>query len=387
MHAALSQVEGRRCVREALGAPDSVRHGPVWVLAVGKAASSMTLGARDALGDALERALVITKDGHVDAPLAQLPGVEIHQSSHPVPDARSLAAGERVLRWVRELPVTVTPLFLVSGGASSLVEVLEPGLSLADLERMTTEGLAAGIAIGELNARRRRLSRIKGGRLTALLDGRPALALLISDVPGDDPAVIGSGLVGPAPQGVPDAVRRRIVGSIDSALAAAAARAQTLGLSASVAPGRFDGEAGELAAGFVAELARSPTAVRLWGGESTVRLPAQPGRGGRNQHLALAASRLIAGSETLLLLAAGTDGTDGPTQEAGALVDGGTLRRITRAGLDVEDVLQRADSGRALSASGDLICTGPTGTNVGDLIIGLKLPPAAAHGGGRPLVL
>ena len=154
----------------------------------------MALGAHDALGTTIERALVITKDGHVAPPVSAIPGVEILQSAHPMPDERSLAAGARLRRWVDELPEYVEPLFLVSGGSSSLVEVLEEGTSFADLESLTSEGLAAGIAIGELNARRARHSLIKGGRLTARLNGRAARALFISDVPGDDPAVIGSGL-------------------------------------------------------------------------------------------------------------------------------------------------------------------------------------------------
>jgi hydroxypyruvate reductase len=117
----------------------------------------------------------------------------------------------------------------------------------------------------------------------------------------------------------------------------------------------------------------------VWGGESVVRLPANPGRGGRNQHLALAAARLIAGEEDLLFLAAGTDGTDGPTDDAGALVDGETCARVTVAGLDVERSLLAADSQSALAVAGDLVHTGPTGTNVGDLAVGLKLSTAQAR--------
>ncbi|MGB6451452.1 MAG: MOFRL family protein, partial [Steroidobacteraceae bacterium] len=116
-----------------------------------------------------------------------------------------------------------------------------------------------------------------------------------------------------------------------------------------------------------------------WGGESVLELPAHPGRGGRNQHLALEAARLIAGYEDLVLLAAGTDGTDGPTVDAGAIVDGDTCARAASAGLDVDDCLRRADSGAALAAAGDLVHTGPTGTNVGDLVMGLKLSAAAAR--------
>ncbi len=377
--AGLERVEGRRCTREALLASRPAPEGParVWVAAVGKAASSMALGAKDALGDRLERLLLITKDGHVSPEARALPAAEIHEARHPVPDERSVAAGLRLLDWVDALPPDVEPLFLISGGASSLVEVPEEGLTLEDVERRTAEGLASGISIGELNARRARFSRIKGGKLTARLGGRRARALFISDVPGDDPAVIGSGLLGPACQGT-DAVQRRVIASIDDAVAAVCEAARALGLEAQSAPQRFDGDAEQLGVRFAHELHMSLVPVRVWGGESVVRLPADPGRGGRNQHLALTAARLIAGYPDLALLAAGTDGTDGPTEDAGAIVDGETCARITLAELDPDDCLRRADSGTALAAAGDLVHTGPTGTNVGDLVIGLKLSEDAA---------
>src|SRR6185312_1283009 len=372
----LARVDGRRCVRNALAAAPLNR--PVWVAAVGKAASSMLLGAHDALGTAVERALVITKDGHVLPQLEAIPGIEILESAHPMPDERSLAAGARLLRWVDELPPHVDPLFLVSGGSSSLVEVLEPGTSYADLERLTAEGLAAGIAIGELNARRAQRSLIKGGRLTARLRGRVARAMYISDVPGDDPAVIGSGVLGPAAEG-PDNVERLVVASIDHAVEAVVVAAHERGLAAEPAVRRFDGDVMRLAVRFSHELHLSTVDVRVWGGESTVLLPKHPGRGGRNQHLGLAVARLIAGHPDLLLLAAGTDGTDGATDDAGALVDAETCARLTLANVDTEAALRGADSGTALAVAGDLVHTGPTGTNVGDLVIGLKLSPAAAR--------
>jgi len=375
-HAGLARVDGRRCVRNALAAAPLNR--PVWVAAVGKAASSMMLGAHDALGTAVERALVITKDDHVLPQLEAIAGIEILESAHPMPDERSLAAGARLLRWVDELPPNVDPLFLVSGGSSSLVEVLEPGTSYADLERLTAEGLAAGIAIGELNARRAQRSLIKGGRLTAHLGGRTARALFISDVPGDDPAVIGSGVLGPAAEG-PDNVERLVVASIDHAVEAVVVAAHERGLAAEPAVRRFDGDVMRLAVRFSHELHLSTVDVRVWGGESTVLLPEHPGRGGRNQHLGLAAARLIAGHADLLLLSAGTDGTDGATDDAGALVDAETCARLTLANVDTEAALRGADSGTALAAAGDLVHTGPTGTNVGDLVIGLKLSPEAAR--------
>jgi len=395
--AGLDRVDGRSCVARALrdGAGGGASLAGIWIAAVGKAASAMVLGAHDALGRSIQHVLLITKDDHVSAEARSLSGigptVEICESAHPLPDERSLEAGARLLRWVDELPAHAQPLFLISGGASSLVEVLEDGVTFADLAKINSQGMAEGVAIGELNARRARVSRIKGGRLAARLHGRQARALFISDVPGDDPSVIGSGLMGPAPGG--DNVQRTIVASVHAAVDAVRGAAQGWGLRVG-APGRvFDGDAVRLAIRFAHELQLSQAQVCVWGGESTLELPANPGRGGRNQHLALAAARLMTGQPNLALLAAGTDGTDGPTEDAGGVVDGETVARISLGGLDADRCLVRADSNAALAASGDLVHTGPTGTNVGDLVIGLNLSPQEAeavlerHGGTRPPML
>jgi glycerate 2-kinase len=386
----LDRVDGRSCVAHALSGGFAPAAG-IWIAAVGKAASAMVLGAYDALPASIERVLLITKDGHVSAEAHSLPGIEVYESAHPVPDGRSLEAGARLLRWVDELPADARPLFLVSGGASSLVEVLEDGVTFADLAQINSQGLAEGVAIGELNARRARVSRIKGGRLAARLQGRQARALFISDVPGDDPSVIGSGLMGPAPGG--DSVQRTIVASVGAAVDAVRRAALERGLRVAP-PGRvFDGDAVRLAIRFAHELQLSQAQVCVWGGESTLELPYNPGRGGRNQHLALAAARLMTGHPNLVLLAAGTDGTDGPTEDAGGVVDGETVARISLGGLDADRCLARADSNAALAASGDLVHTGPTGTNVGDLVIGLNLSSQEAaavleqHGGARPRML
>ena len=338
----------------------------------------MALGAHDALGMSIERTLIITKDGHVAPQLYTLPNLEIHESAHPVPDKRSLAAGQSLLRWLSDLPRSVEPLFLVSGGASSLVEVLEDGVTFEQLGKLNAEGLASGIPIVELNARRSKLSRIKGGGVARLLGDRRARALFISDVPGDDPAVIGSGLLGPA-SGLQDQIDRTIVASLDHCVDGVCSAAEKLGLDVRKATSRFDDDAGRLAVRFTHELHLNSAQVCVWGGESTVHLPPRPGHGGRNQHLALAAARLLAGQPHMTLLAAGTDGTDGVTDDAGALVDSETCARLALAGLDADDCMRRADSGTALAASGDLVHTGPTGTNVGDLVIGLKLSDAAAR--------
>ena len=182
--------------------------------------------------------------------------------------------------------------------------------------------------------------------------------------------------MGPAAGG--DCVERRVVASVDHARSAIAAQAAQWGLAVHAPAARFAGEATRLAARFAHELLLTPAQLCVWGGESTVQLPPQPGYGGRNQHLALAAARLLAGHGDLLLLAAGTDGSDGVSVDAGALVDAETCARLALAELDADRCLRAADSGRALAASGDLVHTGPTGTNVGDLVIGLKLAVADA---------
>lgn len=367
-------MSGRSCVARSLSGVT----GPVWVAAIGKAASAMALGAHDVLGPSIERTLIITKDDHVAPQIHALRNVQIYESAHPVPDQRSLQAGASLLKWLQDLPHAVEPLFLISGGASSLVEVLEEGVTFEQLGRLNAEGLASGIAIGELNARRSRLSRIKGGGVARLLGDRPGRALFISDVPSDEPAVIGSGVLGPVP-GHTDKIERTIIASLDLAVEGVCVAAEKLGLDVRRPVNRFDDDAARLAVRFTHELHLNAAQVCVWGGESTVQLPANPGRGGRNQHLALAAARLLAGQPNMMLLAAGTDGTDGVTEDAGGLVDSETCARLAVSEIDVDDSMRRADSGTALAASGDLVHTGPTGTNVGDLVIGLKLSQPAAR--------
>lgn len=391
---ALAAVDGRRCVRAAL--TDAPAGDPWQVIAIGKAAGAMTLGALDALGPQVAHALAISRSGHFPAELESKPQVERRVAGHPLPDMHSLAAGARVLELLESLPADRRLLFLVSGGSSSLVEVLRDGVSLADLRRVNDWLLASGYEIAAINSIRKRLSLIKGGRLPGYIAGHETLALLISDVPGDDPNVIGSGLVGqyapdPLPTDLPpwlskllarsiDAgdpiamptIQRRVIATLEEALVAAEDAGRRAGLATQRASRRFAGDAIELAAGFCHELKMGPAGLRIWGGESVVRLPAKPGRGGRNQHLALAAARLLVSHEELTLLAAGTDGTDGTTADAGAIVDSETVERGTLSGLDVDDCLARADSGAFLEASGDLVHSGPTGTNVGDLVLGLK---------------
>ncbi len=391
--AACTAVEGRRAVRAALAIPKYQAAGSDWsLIAIGKAAGAMALGALDVLGPLVKRGIVISRAGHFDPEFKRWPAIRCLAGDHPLPGAASLAAGQELVRFAGETPTGERVLVLVSGGASSLVEVLGAGVSLEDLRRMNEWGLASGLPIGAINAVRGRLSRLKNGRLAALLGHTRASALLISDVAGDDPSVIGSGLVATAQPALPDALPdwlgeiltragsaapgatlpAEIIGTLDAALAAALRAADAKGLSARVLAPAAAGDVIAAASRFAHELVLSTEDVLFWGGETTVQLPPKPGRGGRNQQFALAAARLIAGHARLVLLAAGTDGSDGNTDDAGAIVDSGTIARAAGSGLEVDATLAAANAGPFLAAAGDLLHTGPTGTNVGDLVIGLR---------------
>ena len=376
--AALDAVDARRCVRESLERRP-VRGG--WhVIAIGKAAGAMAFGTVDALGEHIQGGRIIMPPDHL--PHGFDPGAHglvVLHGAHPVPDERSLAAGEEVARYVSALPAGAQILFLVSGGASALVEWLRPGVTLDDLAGLNRHALASGESIEQINARRRKLSRLKGGGLATLAAPRRSLALMISDVPGDDPRVIGSGLLHP-PGRNPDAARRvpvRLVATLRTALNAAAQAARARGWKAIVARSRLQGpaaEAGQIAVERAARL--PPGSVWIAGGETTVVLPEPHGRGGRNQHLALAAAIELEarGLSDVTVLAAGTDGIDGATTDAGALVDADTCMRGRDAGFEPDVSLASADSGSFLEATGDLLHTGPTLTNVGDLVIAAKPP-------------
>ncbi len=393
--AALGAVNGRNTVRRYLRRYP-VSSSEMNLVAIGKAAASMAQGALDALGGVITRGLVVTKEGHCDYTLP----FECLQAAHPVPDESSLVAGAQVLQFIASAPEKAQLLFLISGGASSLVEVLPEGLELDDLRRVNHWLLGSGLDISVMNAVRKRLSCIKGGRLAGKLGGRRVLNLMISDVAGDRSAIIGSGLLVRGEVNYlswnrfPDWLRillQRIPAvpevdpacfySIDNEIIANNRQAKDVAAEAGRRAGfpvyqdfePFYGDALKIAARFARRVLDGPAGLYIGGGESTMILPPSPGRGGRNQSLALAAARILAGSDSIFFLAAGTDGTDGPTKDAGALVDGGTLMRGESEGLDAGDCLNRADAGTFLDASGDLVHTGPTGTNVMDLLLVLKI--------------
>lgn len=392
--AALAAVNGRMRVRDYLRA--HVPTGPVYLIAMGKAAAAMARGAHDALGADIRAALVVTKHGYAET----LPW-PVLEAGHPLPDRASLDAGEKLVRFIEAVPQDGKVLVLLSGGASALVEHLPEGLSLADLQALNAWLLASGRDIAACNRVRKRLSLIKGGRLAARLAPRAVWCLAISDVPDDDPRFIGSGplvadptvanepvtdapasvraaLAHAPPLPAPDdpcfrGVRFEILARVEDAKQAAAQAARGYGLAPHIHTGFIAGPAADAGVALARTLlASDPAVLHVWGGETTVTLPAAPGRGGRSQTLALAAAQELRGRSDAWLLAAGTDGTDGPTPDAGALVDGNTVGRGEIEGLSAQAALRSADAGRFLEASGDLIHTGPTGTNVMDLMLGLK---------------
>lgn len=399
--AALDAVGGQQAVARSLEGRDLP--GPVVLAAVGKAAQAMAAGAMQVLGERIIRGLVISRPGHLDPDVLSHWGLTWMEGGHPVPTSGSLAAGRLLLQLIEGVQARETLLVLISGGASSLVEVPVSGLTLADLQRANRWLLGSGLSIAEVNSVRKPLSAIKGGGLLRWLQGRKTRVLAISDVPGDDPAAIGSGLLVPEPDlagrllglDLPPWLREwvdlgpqargelpltgpdiEVVANLDMAKEAAAAAARARGLPVQVHPDFVAGDAAERGKDLAHALIVGEPGIHIWGGETTVRLPPDPGRGGRNQHLALAAAIELAGSNDCCFLCAGTDGTDGPTDDAGALVDGGTLQRAVDADLDAEAALKAADAGTLLEATGDLVHTGPTGTNVMDLMLGYRIGAA-----------
>ena len=386
----LAAVNGRSAVQTWLRAHPS--GAAFHLVALGKAAGAMTAGALDAAADVLRAGLVVTRYGYQDSVACRDPRILSLEAGHPLPDGRSLAAGNALLLFLRKAPADARFLFLVSGGTSSIVEVPVPGVTLETLQELNLWLLGSGLPIADVNRVRSALSIIKGGRLARELKGRATVLLLMSDVPGDVASDIGSGLLLPSPtQALPrlpqrfaalpfqtgpvpptSGVETHIIASNRIAREAIATAARAAGQTVYDHAGFPAVDAAACGTAIAAFLKTAPVGVHLWGGETTVKLPSSPGQGGRNQHLALAAAIGLAGRRDILLLAAGTDGSDGTTDDAGALVDGESVQRGVDAGYDAPDCLARADTGAFLEASGDLLHTGPTGTNVMDLVIGLK---------------
>lgn len=392
---ALQAVNGRECVTTYFARQPNLPQGQLAMVAIGKAALAMSEGALQVFGTQVSQGLIITKTGYAGHDFAFHPHIEIIESGHPVPDARSLVAGQRLIAFLQGLSDDLPVLFLISGGSSALVEVLPEGIDLSDLQSINTRMLATGLSIAEMNRVRKTISLIKGGRLLNYIGERPVMNLLLSDVPGNDPALIGSGLLIKTPQALtlpsklPDVIRDMlskfnvnkielsrqaevetiIIADNQQACEAAVECATNKGYPVKLYPGCLTDEVNHTTEQIIKQLTSAKPGFYIWGGEPGVCLPENPGRGGRNQHLALLLARRIKGLDNVHILVAATDGSDGPTDDAGGLVDGQTIMRGEHEGFNATACLDEANAGAFLEASGDLISTGPTGSNVMDLII------------------
>jgi len=380
------------------------------VLGAGKAGAAMAVAVEAILGARVREGFVVVKDGY-RLPTAR---IEIAEAGHPVPDGRGLAASARLLALAESARAEDLVLFLVSGGGSALTPAPAPPITLEEKQAVTRLLLAAGATINELNAVRKHLSRFKGGLLARAAAPATVLTLALSDVIGDPLDVIASGPTAPDSTTYADALavleRRQIVDRTPSSILdrlragargelaetpkpgdpvfarvtnlvignnalvvdAAAAEAARVGYRPHVLTRSLQGEARDVARELLARARALPApACLIAGGETTVTVRGS-GRGGRCQEFALAAALELGAGEDLVVLAAGTDGTDGPTDAAGGLVDAGTVTRSRAAGLDAASALADNDAHALLTAAGDSVATGPTNTNLLDVYLILR---------------
>lgn len=391
---------------------DDYRH--VFVIGAGKAGAPMAQACEEILGDRLTDGCVVVKYGH-QAPTRR---VRILQAGHPIPDQACLDAGAQIQAMAEAAGEEDLVICLLSGGGSALLESLPPTISLADLQTTTDLLLASGATIYEVNTIRKHISLLKGGQLARLVSPATLLTLVLSDVVGSPLDVIASGpttpdastwsdtwaiiekydlaerlpasvwvrlqagLTGELPDtpklGDPIFARTHTAIIADNAMAAGAAAqaAEQQGYHSLILSTFIEGEASEIAKVAVA-LGREvlsyhrpvpPPACLILGGETTVTLGESPGKGGRNQELALAAALAMAGTSGMTIVALATDGSDGPTDAAGGVVDGQTVARGQALGLEASHALRRHDAYPFLEKTGALLRTGPTRTNVNDLI-------------------
>jgi len=388
----------------------------ICILGAGKAGASMALSIETILGRNLHDGLVVVKEGHK----LNTGTVKLIEAGHPVPDQRSVIGCQQLINFIRKYNQADTLfIFLLSGGASSLLTSPAKGITLADKQQITDLLLACGADIKEINTVRKHLSNVKGGRLAQLMQPAHVVSLIISDVIGDNLETIGSGPTAGDPSSWSDCrniltyydlfdqisepvrnsiiqgekgliedtpspdepyfknVSNNIIASNEKALLAAADAARQLHYQTFILPKPISGET-KKAVAYHLEIIRkitnnnhsvSPPCCIISGGETTVKLEDDPGIGGRNQEFALSAAIEMDGLKNVALFSVGTDGTDGPTDAAGALATGSTAARARKMKLDPFHYLVHHDSYTFFDRIGDLIITGPTLTNVMDIHI------------------
>ena len=418
-----SRIENDEWRYEAPGVPDVPDINVSWdlpkrntsgrllVIGAGKAAASLALALEETVGDRIDGGRIVVKHGH-GLPLKH---VVVEEGGHPLPDEGGLEGTSRLMDDLEDTRPDDRVFFLLTGGASALLIAPAPGLTLSDKIETTRALLACGAKIQEINTIRKHLSAVKGGRLAERIHPAKAMTLIVSDVVGDELSSIGSGPTVPDPstfadcldvlkrhdlhekipatvrdwldrggrgvsaetpkQGLPffENIRCLILASNRHSLDAARRASDALGFRSEVYSYDMVGSTHDRASTFASrllELSEQGPVALLAGGETTLEVKGK-GKGGRNQEFALVAARKIEGVKNVAILSAGTDGTDGPTAAAGAFVDGTTLARARSAGLNTDAFLRDNDSYTFFDNLGDLLRTGPTGTNVMDLVVGL----------------
>ena len=402
------RAQADRIVKEAIAAvqPDSAVQralagrefpGRVLLVAAGKAAWQMAKAASDFLGSRIETGVVVTKYDHVMGPIANF---ACYEAGHPVPDENSFRGTQAALDLVSDLSADDTVLFLLSGGGSALFE--KPLVAAGELQDITSQLLACGADIVEINTIRKRLSQVKGGRFAQICWPARVEAVILSDILGDPLDMIASGPACPDSSTTEDAqriaakyglnmsesarnllaietpkslenVNTQINGSVRELCAAAEKTCRSMGYAPIMLTDQLCCQAKE-AGSFLASILRThandgKNLAFIAGGETVVKLTGK-GKGGRNQELALACAEAIAGMDAAVF-SVGSDGTDGPTDAAGGYVDGDTAAELAAHSLTVDAVLQDNDAYHALQKTGGLIFTGPTGTNVNDVAVAL----------------
>lgn len=389
-------------VKKMIRSKDFSFAGKVIVIAIGKAAWNMAKAAAENIPHPIDQGFVLTKYDHAKG---EIPGFTILEAGHPLPDENTICGTREILSAVSNLTAQDTVFFLVSGGGSALFESPAGRLTLADFLDITDQLLQCGADISEINTVRKHLSAVKGGRFAAICAPAKVYCIALSDILGDRADDIASGpacadrstcadawrvvekyglrlteemrtqLSIETPKTAENAVVE-ITGSVTQLCRDAAEAAKALGYAPLILTNMLDCEAKE-AGKFLASIAKTiqkdalplrPPCAVLCGGETVVRITGK-GKGGRNQELALAAAESIGGMEHIVIAAIGSDGTDGPTDAAGGIVDGRTKALLAEKGISIPKILAENDSNHALAAADALIHTGATGTNVNDLYL------------------
>ncbi|MFO7896489.1 MAG: DUF4147 domain-containing protein [Candidatus Cloacimonadales bacterium] len=399
--AALAEVHPARAVQSALQEITQKKsESEYYLIAIGKAAWPMARAAWRLLPKQIVAGFVLTKYQHAGGPLADF---QIWEAAHPVPDNNSRLATSALLKFIQQIPAQGSVIFLLSGGGSALLEKPLPGLQLAEIRQITEKLLRQAAPIQQINTLRKHLSAVKGGRLAQLIAPAQIHALILSDVVGNRLDSIASGPVSPDPSTCAQAaeivqkyqlqlstaaaqalqietpqqisnVTTQVIGSVETICQVAAEIAKNLGYQTQIVSTTVQGSQADLLAEIVSTYHQvrnssleKPRAY-IWGGETVLRVQGN-GLGGRNQELALRLTPYLAEDPNAAFMALGTDGTDGPTDAAGGIIDGSSYQKLQDAGCDLQKILQANDSYHALQKIGDLLKTGPTGTNLNDLNI------------------